>query len=305
MYVLIPTYRRGTLLQRTLATLAAANRPEQLNQVWVLENGDSQEASEVCLKFQKQLPLKYEYRKQAGKGRALQWAIEQIREGLLVLLDDDVVVDSALLTAYARAAAIGPGHYFGGTVLPTYEQAPPDWLLPHLPPCTTGFMPQPASDPKQVFLGANMAAFAQDLLASGGFDPRFGPGSQQSGTAGNPTGQETVMQHRLLQHGCRSVSVPDAKVLHHIPAENVQPRWALHRRSRTYASMVLMGIGAQGGMLEDRMTLKVRGRLLLTGLRTLASCACRDPQTRFEKQLDWYKLRGQVEGLRLLHKRAA
>src|SRR5262245_771278 len=109
--VVIPTHRRLPLLERTLRSLAAGRIPGDLGRVMVLENGCEDGAAEVCARLASRLPVEYHHRADAGKGRALQWAIERLRRGFVVLLDDDVRVSDGLLEEYAAAARrFGPGH---------------------------------------------------------------------------------------------------------------------------------------------------------------------------------------------------
>src|SRR3569623_2649032 len=70
----------------------------------------------------------------------------------------------------------------------------------------------------------NWAAFAEDLVAAGGFDTRLGPG----GTSG-AAGQETEMQRRLLAGGARPMYVPSAVAWHYLHREFLEREWILKR----------------------------------------------------------------------------
>jgi hypothetical protein len=93
------------------------------------------------------------------------------------------------------------------------------------------------------FLGFNWAAFAQDLLACGGFSATFGPGTALG------TGEETFLQWKMQQRGIGARYLPEALAWHYVPPERCSPEWTL-RRAR--------GGGFNAGVLvehQDRMRL--------------------------------------------------
>jgi glycosyltransferase involved in cell wall biosynthesis len=305
MNVLIATHGRPTLLERTLECLTTVRLPGALRQIILVENGSDAGARQVCAAFRDRLPLAYHHREQAGKSRALQWAIDQLLDdGLIVFLDDDVRLPPWILESYASAgAAHGPGHYFGGPVDIDYEQQPPAWLMKYLPPSAKGWRPQ---DPDQElqrarFLGFNYAAFTADIRAVGGFDLAIGPGANRPGSEGNPLGDETELQDRLYAHGCRPIWLAEALVHHYVPADRCSPQWALHRAYRNSMGMAMRDP-------EDRHTGSPRlfgvPRWMLPryAARWLAAQWVRwwpiSPQRRFEVQWREANLRGQMAGVR-------
>jgi hypothetical protein len=123
----------------------------------------------------------------------LEWALGEIGEGLVVFFDDDVRVDRHVLACYAEAArASGQGYFFGGPIRIDYPDGPPPaWLRSRLPRSAGGWEPDDAADPeiaRSLFLGANYAAYAEDIRKIGGFSPILGPGALRCGTEGNPSG---------------------------------------------------------------------------------------------------------------------
>ena len=145
----------------------------------------------------------------------------------MVFFDDDVEVGEDVLKQYASAArGLAEGAFFGGSVRTRWEEAPPEWLLALLPPSAKG-LDLGGKDCNQLYLGFNWAAFAEDIIAAGGFDPNFGPGSPTGST-----GQESQMQRRLLGRGCRMINVPEAVVTHYVPQSRCNPAWAVRRAFR-------------------------------------------------------------------------
>jgi GT2 family glycosyltransferase len=252
--VLIPTHGRAPLLARTLDSLAACRLPDAYAETVVVENGSRDGAEQIVTEAARTHPalrLRYLHVERANKSHALNVALETMADGLVVFFDDDIRIEPGALDAYARAAAAGPGHFFGGPIHSDFETVPPDWLLPLLPASARGFTLADAAD-AGYYLGANWAAFASDLRAAGGFDPNYGPGSPTGAR-----GQESEMQRRLRRQGVLATDVPEAVVWHHVPAARCSPRWAIDRSYRTGRSQ---GAQARAGS---------SARLVRAGLKAL------------------------------------
>ena len=160
--------------------------------------GDALAPSESCSTRQQRLGVRYLFEAAGNKSKALNAALAQIDEGLVVFLDDDVRVGPDLLEVYAGAARrVGAGQFFGGPVEAEYEEAPPDWLIEFLPASARGWRPRDPAEVKlkPLFLGFNWAAFASDLRRVGGFSERLGPGSDAG------VGDEREMQLSLVAAG--------------------------------------------------------------------------------------------------------
>ncbi len=228
----IPTYGRAALLARTLDSLAACARPPGYAGTLVVENGPKGAAEALVAEAAGRHPglgLRYLHAERANKSAALNAALaDESLRGLLVFFDDDVRMAPGLLEAYAAAAAAHPegGAFFGGPFSVDYEEAPPGWLLRHLPWSARGmeFSGPDAEKRPDYYLGFNWAAFAGDIRAAGGFDPNFGPGSPTGAR-----GQETYMQKALRQCGAEAVDVPEARVWHYVPRERCSPQWVVRR----------------------------------------------------------------------------
>ncbi len=226
----IPTYGRAALLARTLDSLAACARPPGYAGTLVVENGPKGAAEALVAEAAGRHPglgLRYLHAERANKSAALNAALaDESLRGLLVFFDDDVRMAPGLLEAYAAAAAAHPegGTFFGGPMSVDYEEAPPGWLLRHLPFSARGVEFDQGPRPDH-FMGCNWAAFAGDARAAGGFAEDFGPGS-----ATGATGQESEMQRRMSRAGVKRVYVPGARVWHYVPRERCSPQWTLGRK---------------------------------------------------------------------------
>jgi GT2 family glycosyltransferase len=232
--VLIPTHGRTPLLARTLDSLAACRLPDAYAETVVVENGSRDGAEQIVTEAARTHPalrLRYLHVERANKSHALNVALETMADGLVVFFDDDIRLEPGALDAYARAAAAGPGHFFGGPFGVDYEVPPAAWLLPHLPFSARGVRFDEGERPDD-YLGCNWAARKADLLRVGGFDPAFGPGS----TSG-ASGQEAEMQWRLRAAGLVPFDVPGALVWHFVPRTRCSPSWAAGRRYRKGIAM--------------------------------------------------------------------
>lgn len=300
--IVITTHRRPDLLKRNLESLAGMSDRQCLGEVIVIENG-SAEAQAVCEAFSRQLPLRYLHRAEAGKGRALQWYLQQVNTGLLLFLDDDVRVSPGFVRQYDCASrAHGPGSYFGGELRADFEAQPESWLRPYLPPSATGWDAaylERARRGEAFFSGANYAVYVSDLKAVGGFRCDIGPGAVRDGTEGNPTGHEWELQYRLRDAGMRAVFVGDAPVWHYVPRSNCTPDWALHRiyRNAYFATLRAQADAHRDDDKDDSVSVLKR-RYLKQRLYALAATLVRDREKRFHMRRRLFEIRGRLEGFR-------
>lgn len=235
--VLIATHKRASFLERVLRDLAAAPLPEEVREIRVLENGGRDDTEALCDRFASRLPVRYQFVEEPGKSNALNVGLDATEADFIVLFDDDIRVEPDCLSAFVQAAGRhGPGHYFGGPVAPEYEAEPPaEWLRPWLTTCVVGWDLGEEEQPHDEFLGANWAAFREDLLEAGGFTKGLGPDARY-----RTMGQEVDMQQRLLEHGCTGIYVPGAKVQHWVPARQCTLGWVRDRWRKQSLSKVLL-----------------------------------------------------------------
>jgi GT2 family glycosyltransferase len=224
MIIMIATAGRAELLERTLASIAAAEKPPTYRETLVIENGEQCGTQEKVERFAAAINARYLHVPMPSKSNALNVALQSCGHELIVFLDDDCRLEPRTLMAYADAAEAGGRHYFGGPIGIDYEEEPPDWLKVVLPFSARGFDlgPEPIEIRLPDFLGINWAARAEDLREAGGFDVSFGPGTGASG-------QETAMMQRLLDLGLTGRYLPEALVWHFVPRERCSVEWAIAR----------------------------------------------------------------------------
>jgi len=240
LWVLIAAAGKPTLLARTLQSLVTTIKPPDYRGVIVVENGPRCGIEAVVRDFSRQHRAHHLYVVEGNKSHALNCALAQLDDGLVVMTDADVRLDRQVLEAYA-AASEGKidGKFYGGPVLIDAEHGlPPEWQRRYYPLTIAEPWRLPYCErtltPGQNFMGTNWAAFVSDLRAVGGFDTRLGPGA-----ATNAAGQETEAQRRLAARGVQPIYVPEAVAWHYLHREFLDPDWIL---KRTYRHALEWGI---------------------------------------------------------------
>ena len=122
LHIVIATRGRAGLLERTLRSLEKCEPVSAFGQTLVVENGDRSGAEDVVRRAAAPLQARYLFHPEANKSAALNAALHELQDGLVVFLDDDVRVGAGLLRAYAAAASgVTRGVFFGGPVHAEYR----------------------------------------------------------------------------------------------------------------------------------------------------------------------------------------
>ncbi len=226
--IAICTHDRPDLLGQCLDALAAADRPDAPFEVIVVANACRQDTFEVARRFAPVLPLVLATEPRPGLSHARNRAVKEARGDLIVWLDDDALVGPGLLRAYETATQIfSADAIFGGTILPVFEQGPPDWLAAGLDEVEAVYAVR-RPDTASVFngigldtpFGANFAirTAVQRLFP---FDPALGrrPDDAHSG------GEEVAVIRAALAAGHTGRWVPGAVVDHLIDPSRQTEAW--------------------------------------------------------------------------------
>ena len=297
--VVIPTHGRPDLLVRTLTSLAECDLPANYAGCVVAENGGEHGAAAACGDADARLRIRYLYHAEGNKSATLNRVLEDVTDGLIVFLDDDVRLAPGVLTAYAAAAGRGPRAWFAGPAGVDYEREPPAWVKSYLPTSATGWewgggecVDRPEA------MGFNWAAFAADLRALGGFDPDRGPGA-----ATGATGQEEAMMRRLLDAGHPGRYLPGARVWHFVPPDRCSPGWVLRRKYRNGINE-----GLRYGTGSSAPTLLGYPRWMVRAVVGLWADARLNPtggeRARFARRAALASFRGRMAGCRTAGRRA-
>ena len=297
LVALIAACGQPDLLRRTLRSFADCNKPLGYGGVIVVENGRRAGLDVVVGEFGPEHRFQYLFSEPPNKSLALNRALQCIEGALVVFTDDDVCVPKHTLVAYADAAErCRDGEFYGGPIVPDYEdEGPPSWLVRYLPRSAAGWKldlsaKTPISQPE--FIGPNFAAFAGDICRIGGFDTRLGPGRHMVSP-----GEDTEIQERLLAGGVRGYYLPDAPMRHFVRRGAASPEFALERAER---NGIYWGISQarQPGYFPRRW-LKIHGQWLNDRWRIARWRRSADEATAFRARFAAARWRGRWTGLRL------
>jgi glycosyltransferase involved in cell wall biosynthesis len=217
--VVICTWNRARLLDRTLSRMRSLRIPEGLRwELLVVNNNCTDETDSVVESHAGRLPIRRLHQPIPGKVHAVHLGVSEARGSLVVWTDDDVLPAEGWLEAYVAARKRWPeAGLFGGPIIPDFETAPPRWISATLDRIGGAYGLRDFGRDlvelthETVPFGANFAVPRSIQLAYP-YDARFGD------TAGRRIGgYETNVMNRMLDDGVPGRWVPDARVNHFVP----------------------------------------------------------------------------------------
>lgn len=291
--ILLATYRRPTLLSRTLESFRELRTAGLAYEVLVVDNGSPRETEAALAHAAAGLPVRHLVETTRGKNYALNRAIPEARGALVVFTDDDVVVDPDWLLELAGGAQRWPDHsVFGGRVLPLWpaEGAPSlrHKFMTHAYAIADLDRPEGPYSAGWVF-GPNMAVRASIFQAGWRFDPAVGP----DGTDTYMTGGESELLFRLERAGFGAVYLPRARVLHQVRPEQLRIEW-LYGRAFRKGRWDFAKRGTATGPRLFGAPGAVLTRLLAAYARFVATRLSPDAATRFDRAVLYWLARGML-----------
>lgn len=230
--VVVCTWNRAKLLDKTLATLHELKIPEGVEwELLVVNNNCSDQTDVVLQEHQGSLPLRRLFEPNPGHSRARNLAILESKGDLILWTDDDVLVHPNWLSEYVRASKLWPdAGYFGGTIEPLYEVDPPRWVVENTESLEGMLVVRDFGTTERYLVGseqpwgANMA-FRREVFRHLVFDPRLGLKGD-----GVIRGDESFLISKLRREGVAGIWVPGARVKHFVPASRLtnQYLWNFH-----------------------------------------------------------------------------
>jgi glycosyltransferase involved in cell wall biosynthesis len=217
--VAICTFNRAESLRLTLDSLVAMEIPSDLPwELLIVNNNSTDHTDDVIGEYVGRLPVRREFESRGGKSNALNRAIDVAKGDYIVWIDDDVLVDAGLLTAYAAAFRRWPeAAVFGGRIKPKYEAPVEKWVLESEavlggPYAIRDFgdqvRPFSADDEDHFPYGANWAIRAIEQRAFR-YDPDLGPVPRRIRNQ-----EDTDLMLRLLRSGATGYWISEAMVEH-------------------------------------------------------------------------------------------
>ena len=308
--VVIPTYNRSALLRRTLDSLLAADQPASLPfVVTVCDNNSTDDTAAVVAAYQERFggQLRYVFERTPGRSSALNTAIAASSGELVAMIDDDEEVDPSWLCCIESAFRDPGTDFIGGTVVPRWTSAPPQWLPPRYGAVigrvdSGNDIREFGSGFDGMLTGGNAVIRRRVLTRVGPYRTDLG----RSATRLMSCEDEDAFK-RLLAAGARGFYRPDLIVHHYVAPERVAKgyfrRWCFWRG-------VSMGILDRQQPQDVAYLLGVPRYLYGRAVRSAAEIAAsivRGPQParRFEAELAWWDLIGFVWGKHWIGLRSA
>ncbi len=131
--VIIPTYNRVQLLDKTLASLCA--QTDRQFRVVVVDHASADDIKGLCASYQDRLPLVYHWlaKEQDAPGQARHAGMQQVETPLVVFLDCGIVVPSFFIAGHLafhqrHPRHAGIGYYHGYTLWKPQDERWPEVL---------------------------------------------------------------------------------------------------------------------------------------------------------------------------------
>jgi glycosyltransferase involved in cell wall biosynthesis len=228
--VVLPTYRRDAALGRALSGLARQNDPGVPWELIVVDNDDAPGAEATVETAAAALPVPVRLVKERRRGAscARNRGIAEATGKIIAFIDDDVVPDNDWLRRLLVPVLAGHSDAAGGRVVLDPSVRRPHWFDPSwMSQCLAEFGPDEKEHdvPPGGYVLTASAAFRADLLrATGGLDEVLGP------RPGVPMVNDDMgLCQRFAALGGTIRFVPDALVVHELPANRLQRRYLVRR----------------------------------------------------------------------------
>lgn len=225
--VVVPTYNRSLLLQRTIVSLLQAPIPAGLDvTILVVDNNSKDDTEQVVRQIQSQTdrPLVYVMEKNQGLSNARNAGIRAGSGEIIGFIDDDEEIDENWYTVVAREFADSAIQFIGGPYLPNWAAPVPSWLPPGYHAAIGVVDPKPRTAFGGAFQGNLMGGNA--VIRRTAFD-RVGLYSPKLGRSGKGllSEEDAEFYRRLRSAEIHGMHVPDLIIYHHIPASRLTRKY--------------------------------------------------------------------------------
>lgn len=184
----------------------------------LIDNNSTDTTAEVAKSFDAQLPMRYLFEAEQGLSAARNRAMGEFRGDLLIFTDDDVVLDAGWLIAWAKANEEFPEvDYFGGRILPLWEDNRPRWLVDPSMALISGLLVHyDLGDGSHYFEESDPLPFGANFALRRRLTQRMDPFRHDLGVKGGSSGrgEEAEYLGRARANGARGVYVGSAVCYH-------------------------------------------------------------------------------------------
>lgn len=247
--LIIATYNRGALLERTLDSLLVQTLPAVCWEAVVVNNNSTDDTESRFAAYVARHPevdLRMVTELQQGVSAARNRGIAEAQGEYIVIIDDDETVVPEFLENYFRLFEEHPEvSAAGGRILPEFVDQPPRWMSRYTERAIAGTLDlgeEQKEFPQGTFFGGGNHGFRRTVIERyGGFDPSLG----RTGAV-LLAGEEKEFFLRLRAGGERIVYLPQAIIRHLIDER---------RMTRSYFTRLCRNLGRS----ERRRTKGVSG----------------------------------------------
>jgi GT2 family glycosyltransferase len=202
---IVCTSDRAALLRRALEALCHQTLARDAFEIVLVDDGSRDDTRQVAQAFERRLPLRYAYQRNAGLAAARNLGVFMARGEVLLFLDDDDVADARLLEVHVEAHRRRPDPeiaVLGHTNLDAELEADP--LMHFVTQVGCFLFAYPAVEPGKLldfghFWGGRSSCKRAMLVQHGIFDPTFRFGCE-----------DIELAFRLQQHGFAVIYEPRA-----------------------------------------------------------------------------------------------
>jgi L-malate glycosyltransferase len=228
---MLATRNRSRVLASVLESFCQLRSPSSGWKLLVVDNGSTDQTSQLLASFADRLPLQSLKEPKPGKNFALNAGLAFMEGDLLVLTDDDVFPHEDWLIQLRAAADAQPEFsIFGGSVVPRWEVPPPSWIQwaeqGAVYAITDPAWKEGPIAPNCIW-GPNTAIRSEVFRSNIRFNTSMGPRG-----ANYLQGGDTELTRRLHHLGHKAWHVPGAVVEHFIRKEQLNNAWVMKRAIR-------------------------------------------------------------------------
>jgi glycosyltransferase involved in cell wall biosynthesis len=226
--VIIPTYNRQELLQRTLQSLLTAPVPDDFSvKITVVDNNSKDQTRQVVEKWMDRFAgrLTYLFEGRQGRSSALNAGILATQGDLVGMMDDDEEIDGQWYQTIYEAFQSAEIDFVGGPCYPRWGAECPDWLpmkYPGVLGCVDGgkdIRPYDKNYPG-ILMGGNAVIRREIINRVGLYSTALGRTDKHL-----LAGEDEDMYERLLAAKARGFYLPALIIYHYIPAERLTKQY--------------------------------------------------------------------------------
>lgn len=230
--IVLSTYNGEHTLSRMLDSICHLSPKSPNFNIIIVNNGCTDNSVSIIKSFTGRLPITLLEQPVRGKNHALNLALQENLEDLIVFTDDDVIADPDWLIHLKTCADLNADYdIFGGAITPHWELKPEKWLINNIPIGITYASTDIGLQYGDIFpgliWGPNMMVRKRIFEQGHQFNAAIGPNAGQY-----IMGSETDFNLRMATLGFKCLFYPAAKVQHIIRDYQVEKEWVLQRAFR-------------------------------------------------------------------------